>query len=95
MRYYTVGYIRPIDLEDIWGGTGEAEAPKPVVKKVSRPKVKPVEQWTIGFVKRIARYKSIREASDITGISCSNIKGVVNGYHKKAGGYYWKYEENG
>ena len=96
MRYYTEGYIRPIDLDDIWGGTGEVVAkPKraPVPKK--HPKMKPVEQWTVGFGKKIARFSSLVEASAITGVTRQNIYGVLIGNHKIAGGYSWRYEESG
>ena len=55
-------------------------------------KVRSVEQW---FETRlIAKYPSIRIASDITLINRSNIENSLNNSMRcRAGGYYWKYSD--
>lgn len=47
-------------------------------------------------LKQIAEYESIKEASEKTGISQSNIEAAtkLNGNQFKAGGYYWCKKEN-
>lgn len=40
---------------------------------------------------KIAEYKSITCASQITGIGRQNINNALTGWSKKAGGYEWKY----
>lgn len=50
-----------------------------------------VEQYTMNgdFVKE---YRSLTEASLITGVASSNIGNVCNGKRKSAGNYIWKYK---
>lgn len=42
----------------------------------------------------IDRFKSIREAEKLTGISRGNISGAIKGRLKTAGGFKWKLELN-
>lgn len=54
------------------------------VEKVQRPVIQICEcTETI--------YKSIKEASEVTGVAACNISRVCNGQRKAAGGYRWKY----
>jgi hypothetical protein len=40
-------------------------------------------------------YNNIKEASEITNISISCIKNCTGGLSKSAGGFMWKYKEEG
>lgn len=42
----------------------------------------------------IARYKSVQDASVITGARRSTISGAITGTYKSAGGYIWVYEKD-
>jgi len=42
----------------------------------------------------IARYKSVTDASEKTGIRRSTISGVITGTYKQAGGFIWVYEKD-
>lgn len=55
-------------------------------------KAKKVSQYTLGGEK-VAEYKSISYAADITGISRQAINNALSGWSKSAGNYAWKYEE--
>lgn len=55
-------------------------------------KGKRISQYNIGGEK-IAEYKSIVHASNLTGISRTAINNVLTGWSKTAGGYTWRYEE--
>lgn len=52
-------------------------------------KNKAVEQYFDG--EKIAEYKSIKYASELTGISRTAINNALTGYSMTAGGYKWKY----
>ena len=52
-------------------------------------KNKAIEQYHNGEL--VAQYKSIKYASDLTGISRTSINNALLGYSKTAGGYEWKY----
>jgi hypothetical protein len=52
-------------------------------------KSKRIEQYYQG--EKIAEYKSIRYAEQITGISRTAINNALKGWSKSAGGYEWKY----
>ena len=54
-------------------------------------KSKKVSQWTMGGEK-VAEYKSIAFASQISGINRKAINNALVGWSKTAGGYIWKYE---
>lgn len=54
-------------------------------------KNKAVVQYYDG--ERIAEYKSIKVASQQTGINRKSISNVLNGWSKTAGGYEWDYKE--
>lgn len=54
-------------------------------------KNKHVEQYLDGV--KIAEYKSITYASNLTGISRTAINNVLTGWSKTAGGYEWAYTE--
>jgi hypothetical protein len=51
-----------------------------------------VEQYTLRGEK-IAEYKSISYASQITGIGRRNINNALSGWSNTAGGYIWKYKD--
>jgi hypothetical protein len=55
-------------------------------------KSKRVEQWMDSI--KIAEYKSITYASQITGISRNTINNALKGWAKTAGGFVWKYCED-
>ena len=55
-------------------------------------KSKKVSQYTLDGEK-VAEYKSISHAADITGISRRAINNALSGWSKSAGKYTWKYEE--
>lgn len=59
---------------------------------VEYSKAKAIEQYTVDGDK-IAEYKSIKYASDITGISRTAINNCLTGWSMKAGGYIWRYKE--
>ena len=42
----------------------------------------------------IAKYKSVRDASRITGVRRSTISGAITGVYKTAGDYIWLYEKD-
>ena len=42
----------------------------------------------------VAKYKSVQEASRITGVRRSTISGVITGTYKTAGGFIWVYEKD-
>lgn len=42
----------------------------------------------------IAKYKSVQDASRISGVRRSTISGVITGTYKSAGGYIWVYEKD-
>jgi hypothetical protein len=54
---------------------------------------KPVLQYNLDLV-LLCEYKSIKDASLITGISRQNIGACVNGKYKKSGGYIWRYKNS-
>lgn len=54
-------------------------------------KNKAVEQYLDG--EKIAEYKSIKYASQMTGILRTAINNALTGYSKVAGGYEWKYKQ--
>ena len=54
-------------------------------------KSKKVSQWTMDGEK-VAEYKSIAFASQISGINRTAINNALVGWSKTAGGYIWKYE---
>jgi len=43
----------------------------------------------------VSTFRSVREATRSTGVHHSGISKVCNGHHKTAGGYVWKYVEEG
>lgn len=55
-------------------------------------KGKHISQYSVDGVK-IAEYKSIVYASNLTEISRTAINNCVTGWSKTAGGYIWRYEE--
>lgn len=55
-------------------------------------KAKVIEQYTTDGDK-IAEYKSIRYAGDLTGISRTAINNCLKGWSMTAGGYIWRYKE--
>ena len=64
---------------------------KNITKETRMKRARAVLQLDAGTGRIVAEYYSLQEAYRITGIN--NIAGVVRGYQKKAGGYYWKYNE--
>jgi hypothetical protein len=52
-------------------------------------KSKRVEQYAGD--EKVAEYKSISTASEMTGISRTSINNVLCGWSRTAGGYGWKY----
>ena len=52
---------------------------------------KPIAQYTVDG-SCIAKYDSLLEASNATGICQSHISQCANGIRKQAGGYIWKFE---
>lgn len=65
---------------------------KNVTKQTRMKRARAVLQLDTVTGNIVAEYYSLQEAYRITGIN--NIAGVVRGYQKKAGGYYWKYKES-
>ena len=57
--------------------------------KATEKAKKPILQFTLDG-EFIARYSSVREAINITGVKCCGE--CANGSRKTAGGYLWKYE---
>jgi group I intron endonuclease len=55
---------------------------------------KPVEQWTRDGSRLIATFPSVKEASEKTGSSKSNIGKCANAKAKTAGGFVWKYTKS-
>jgi hypothetical protein len=70
------------DLED----SVKAEMQKNIV----RIHEKQVSQYDVTG-KRIASFVSLADAQRATGISYVNIRGVANGGHIRAGGYFWRW----
>ncbi len=62
------------------------------VLKAGRSKI-PVIQLDRNTLKVIARYDSIKEASEKTGIHYTGISMTCNGHIEHAGGYYWEKED--
>lgn len=89
--YYKEGYVKPIDILDVMGVV-EEEIPVKVSTTPKSTKGMPVEQWTVGFGKMIARYRSVTYAAQVIGVSRHNIYGVLAGNRNTAGGYCWRYE---
>lgn len=59
-------------------------------KKVTKNKnMVAVVQMTTGG-RKLKRYSSIREASNVTGVDSSNISKVTRGVYKTAGGFRWQ-----
>lgn len=56
-------------------------------------KAKEIVQYEDGIP--VARYKSIAYAGKMTGISSKAINNALSGWSKTAGGYVWKYSDNG
>ena len=54
-------------------------------------KLKPVNQYTLDM-NFIAKYITVKQANEITGVSRSGICNCCKGKRKTAGGYIWKYE---
>lgn len=57
-------------------------------------KSKKVSQFT-KTLEKVAEYKSIANAAELTGISRRAINNNLCGWSKSAGGYIWKYETEG
>jgi hypothetical protein len=57
-------------------------------------KSKRVAQYTEDGIK-IAEYKSIAYAAEITGVGRTSINNVLSGWTNTAGGYLWEYVEKG
>lgn len=51
----------------------------------------PVQQYTLDGV-FVARYDSVKQASDVSGFSCGTISLVAQGLRNRAGQYIFKYE---
>lgn len=64
----------------------KAGCPKCGIITISESKYKPVKCLDLNTV-----YKSIKEASSLTGISSSGISQCCRGITKTAGGYHWEY----
>ena len=62
---------------------------KPEVKKALSPNTKKVAQYKDGVL--IAKYVSIVEASNATGIQEAGIGRSARGSQGKSGGFEWKY----
>lgn len=72
-----------------WNGKHHSEQMK---EKLSKIRSIPVCQYDINN-NLICKYKSAKEACQITGIDNSDISKVCRGLKRQAGGYIWKYEE--
>lgn len=59
------------------------------VKKI--PTKKAVIQWN-KKMEKIAEFSSIKEASDMTGVSYTGIGSVCNGRYKTSGGFIWSFK---
>ena len=73
-------------LENIRYGTG--------IQRSAEKRGKAVEQYTMDG-ELIAEYPSMSEAERQVGISNSNISRVCNGHGVSAGGYIWRFADNG
>lgn len=61
-------------------------------QKIKYAYSRPVEQYEING-KKITSFLSMKDASDITGVSYSSITKCASGKIKTGGGYVWKYAE--
>lgn len=75
-----------------WATSSEQRVNQRSSLKRSTSKIKPVYQLYNGLP--IATWKSITEASNITGICRANIIACCKGRRKYAGGYQWKAQED-
>lgn len=65
---------------------------KETIEKMTRIKLKEVQKFSMKG-EPLMVYKSIKEASKLTGILTSSISNVIGGRSKKAGGFIWKLKE--
>lgn len=69
--------------------TNEEVESEKVIKKVTYSEDKPLSQYDLSG-NHIADYRSATEAEKETGVHASNIRRVINGQRKTAGGFVWK-----
>lgn len=72
------------------GGSLNKTHSKATIDKIVAANQKKIYQFSPDF-KLINSYKSLKEASEITGISCAHISSVANGKRNSAGGFFWSY----
>lgn len=62
------------------------------IDKIELQENKPVEAIDPLTLQTIQKYSSIQEAADNLHINRNGIRMALNGEHKSAGGYFWKYQ---
>jgi hypothetical protein len=81
-----------ISVEDAIGINFYDEYTKSNNIYVGRINSKPVSQYSKDDI-LIASFRSMNNASKITGIDRQNIEAVASGRNKLAGGFIWKYDK--
>lgn len=72
---------------------GQSIEPTKRKKRVNK-KHKEVMQYDINNI-FITTYMSVNQAESTTGVKANNIRACCNGYQQTAGGFIWRYSENG
>ncbi len=74
------------------GGNFNKTHSKSTIEKIAAANQKKIYQFSPDF-KLINSYKSLKEASEITGVSYAHISSVANGKRNSAGGFFWSYSD--
>ena len=78
-----------------WQDDEYREKMRTTLRATNQQRQKPVEQVCKDTGKRIALFPSLSDAARQTGVNSGNVSSVCNGKLKTAGGYIWRYVENG